>query len=427
MNKHRELLQKIKSFGLKKYPIGFWNYTSLREDGEHFTEREMDSLADGGFTLTQTPGLDPNSPAEIAHTRKLLDWAHERDMKLIPRDPRCMAESDPTGKRPKDGFMEGAQAAIRDFGDHPGLFGFYVGDEGTNDGMFECHRIQKELAPHLNPYYNLLPHFPSFNTEEGWARYLDEFVAKCNADLLSYDCYAQMTMGTALVDDYYRNLRLYREAALRNGVPFWNTPLCIGHNQYLCPDYNDIRWQFNTSVASGAHGIIWFFHYQPRLFGNYRFAPIDEFWEKTQTFYDLRRVQRNFHRYYGDLFNRLVSTRVSFYPKAFGGGEAWTPNELVSSIWPAYDNDTPILIGEFVDAQDRRYMMFVNNSRKAIDRVKITFPKNVKLFSWDANGQERPGGAYACEGGPQLENDGLVGWHWMAPGQEAVYRVEVTK
>jgi hypothetical protein len=292
--------------------------------------------------------------------------------------------------------------------------------------MFECHRIQKELAPHLNPYYNLLPHFPSFNTEEGWATGLDEFVAKCNADLLSYDCYAQMTMGTALVDDYYRNLRLYREAALRNGVPFWNTPLCIGHNQYLCPDYNDIRWQFNTSVASGAHGIIWFFHYAPRLFGNYRFAPIDEFWEKTQTYYDLRRVQRNFHRYYGDLFNRLVSTRVSFYPKAFGGGEAWTRNELVSSIWPAYDNDTPILIGEFVDAQDRRYIMFVNNSRKAIDRVKITFPENVKLFSWDANGRERQGGAYASDN-PQMENDGLVAWHWLAPGQEAVYRVEIAR
>ncbi|MCY2930748.1 MAG: hypothetical protein NTV86_14875 [Planctomycetota bacterium] len=425
--KTKELLKKIESFGLKKYPVGFWNYTNLREHGEHFDEREMDSLVDGGFTLTQTPNLDPSNPAEVAQTRRLLDWAAERDMKLIPRDPRCMAESDPTGKLPKEGFRERAKAAIKDFGDHPANFGFYVGDEGTNDGMYECHRIQKELAPHLNPYYNLLPHFPGFNTEPGWAGYLDEFVAKCHADLLSYDCYAQMTMGTPLIDDYFRNLRLYREAALRNGVPFWNTPLSIGHNQYTCPDYNDIRWQFNTSVCCGAHGIIWFFHYQPQLFGNYRLAPVDELWEKTQTFYDLRRVQRTFHRYYGDLFNRLACTKVGFYPKPFGGGVAWAPDDIVANIWPAYDESTPILVGEFVDAQNRRYVMFVNNSRKAIDRVKITFRKNVKLFSWGVDGQERPGGAYACEGGPIMEPDGLVAWHWLAPGQEAVYRVEVTK
>jgi hypothetical protein len=155
--KTHELLKTVESFGLKKYPIGFWNYTNLTEHGAHFDEREMDSLVDGGYTLTQTPNFNPANPAEAAQIRRLLDWAHARDMKLIPRDPRCMAESDPTGKLPKAGFREGAQAAIKDFGAHPANFGFYVGDEGTNDGMFECHRIQREIAPHLHPFYNLLP------------------------------------------------------------------------------------------------------------------------------------------------------------------------------------------------------------------------------------------------------------------------------
>lgn len=425
MNKSLELLKTIESFGLKKYPIGFWNYTNLTEHGGHFDEKEMDSLVDGGYTLTQTPNFDPTKPGEIVQIRKLLDWAHARDMKLIPRDPRCMAESDETGKLPKAGFKQRAQAAIKDFGDHPGNFGFYVGDEGTNDGMFECHRIQRALAPHLHPFYNLLP--VCANSDEGEAKYLDEFVTKCNADLLGYDCYTQMTMTGPMLDDYFRNLRLFREAALRNGVPFWNTPLCIGHNQYLCPNYNDLRWQFNTSVAAGAHGIVWFFHYQPNEFGNYRFAPIDEFWEKTQTFCDLRRVQRHFHRYYGDLFNRLVSTRVTFYPKAFGGGESWTPNDLISSVWPAYDNNAAIMVGEFMDAQARRYVMIVNNSPTHIDRVLVKFNRKAKLFSWDYNGRECPGGGYSGEGAPKLDDDGLAAWFWLAPGQEAVVRVELQK
>ncbi len=429
MNRTLQLLKTVESFGLKKYPVGFWNYTNLAEHGSHFDEQEMDSLVDGGYTLTQTPGFNPANPAEVAQIRRLLNWAQERGMKLIPRDPRCEAGSDPTGKLPKPGFREGARAAIQDLGAHPANFGFYVGDEGTNDGMFECHRILRELAPHLHHFYNFLPHFPGFNTEQGWAAYLDDFVAKGHADLLAYDCYAQLNMENPEQGqhDYFRNLRLYREAALRNGVPFWNTPLCIGHNQYLCPNFNDLRWQFNTSVASGAHGIVWFFHYQPQWGGNYRFAPVDEFWEKTQTFHDLRRVHRGFHRYYGDLFNRLASTRVSFYPKAYGGGETWTPNDVVSAIWPAYDNAAPILVGEFIDAQNRRYIMFVNNSTTHIDRVLVKFRKNVKLFSWDHNGQEREGGSYSAEGGPKLDADGVTLWHWMAPGQEAVYRVEFTE
>ena len=45
-------------------------------------------------------------------------------------------------------------------------------------------------------------------------------------------------------------------------------------------------------------------------------------------------MQKNFHRMYGDLFNRLVSTRVTFLARAFGGGQLWTPNELVLDIVP---------------------------------------------------------------------------------------------
>ncbi|MCY2926049.1 MAG: hypothetical protein NT031_11525, partial [Planctomycetota bacterium] len=108
----------------------------------------------------------------------------------------------------------------------------------------------------------------------------------------------------------------------------------------------------------------------------------------------------------------------------YGGGEAWTPNELVREIWPAYNNDLPLLIGEFVDAQGQRYVMFVNNSMTGNDRIKITFPKNVRLFSRDWSGQEREGAA-SCVDTVQNTDDGQTLWHWLSPGQEAVYRVQV--
>jgi hypothetical protein len=423
--RRQELLKKIASFGLDKFPISFWNYTSLALHGEHMTEAEVASWADAGFSVPQGSICDPGNPGEIEHTLKMLDWALKCGMKLIPWDVRCMAGSDPTGRFPREGFRRGAEAAVRDLGAHPGLFGFYVADEATNDGLYECQRIQKELAPHLKPYYNHLP--VCGRTDEAMAKDLDDYVAKTNADLFSYDCYTQMTMTGPLLDDYFRNLRLYREASLRHGLPFWNTPMCVGHNQYRCPNFDDIRWQFNTSIASGANGIVWFFYYMRHPHANYRFSPVNELWERTQTYHDIRLVQRSFHRRYGDLFNRLASTRVSFYPTAFGGGETWAPNELLSTVWPAYDNSTPILVGEFVDAQGRRYVMIVNNSMTKTDRVLLKFPKKARIYSWDWSGLQREGAAYCSDdiARTDKEDGTTVTWCWLAPGQEAVFRVEL--
>jgi hypothetical protein len=83
-----------------------------------------------------------------------------------------------------------------------------------------------------------------------------------------------------------------------------------------------------------------------------------------------------------------------------------------------------MLIGEFADAQERRYVMVVNNSRTKIDRVLLKFPLKTKIytFPFDSQGKE------------SVENDGTHPdadctpvWAWLAPGQEAVYRVEFMK
>ena len=290
-----------------------------------------------------------------------------------------------------------------------------------------CQKIQKEIAPHL---HSVLNHEGAMGP--GRDEYLDRYAQLSDADVISYDCYVQIQNPNVQrvrgIDRYFENLRIYREASLRNGIPFWNTIICIGHWMYSCPNLDEIRWQFNTSVAAGANGVSWFHWYLPKPMLNYRLPPVDEFWEKTQTYNDIRRVQQGFHKTYGGLFNRLVSTRVSFYPFACGQGSIeWTPNELVSGIMPSIGaQNTPIVVGEFTDAEHRRYVMFVNNSqtRDNSDHVLIKFPKNVKLYCYEygSEGQEQPAGNYE---GPRLAGDNIVDWRWLAPGQEAVYRVEI--
>lgn len=423
------LVEKTQSFGLKRFPVSFWSYTNLGEHGGHMTEAEVESWADAGFTVPQSPSFDPNDPAQKARIVQILGWAHERGMKLIVCDPRTYARMGPDGE-PASGYKDGVRAAVADFGMHPGLLGFHVGDEpdaSLKETFFACCKLQKEIAPHLHPFANLLPHFPGIEARAGtdsWPNYLDEFVKKSDADLLAYDCYAHMIPGDGGWHDYYRNLRLYREASLRHGVPFWNTVLSVGHHKYRCPNQDEIRWQFNTSVAAGANGISWFFYYMRMPHSNFRMSPVDEHWNRTQTYDDIRRVQKSFHRRYGDLFNRLVCTGVSFFPSAYGDGAVFKPNETVAHIEPAYNTSHPMLMGEFVDLEGRRYVMFVNNSMTESERVKITFRENARLFSWDWHGREYEGAAY-CADEAKPERDGIVVWHWFAPGQEALYRVDI--
>jgi hypothetical protein len=271
---------------------------------------------------------------------------------------------------------------------------------------------------------NFLPWYPGVSERVGydtWPEYLDAAVAKADLDFLCWDCYAQMNPGLSGWDMYYKNLRLYREAAWRHGIPFWNTVLSVGHFNYRCPSFNDLRWQFNTTVASGASGVLWFFYYMREPHSNYRLSPVDEHWDRTETYYDLRRIQKSFHRQYGDLFLRLAPVRVTFAPEAFGDGDVFTPNEVVSAI---DSGGKPVLIGEFAGSAGQRYVMVVNNSTEENARVAVTFPgKDVQLHSWQWNGTEQPGHAYSADSAERTEA-GVTVWHWLAPGQEAVYRVE---
>ena len=84
----------------------------------------------------------------------------------------------------------------------------------------------------------------------------------------------------------------------------------------------------------------------------------------------------------------------------------------------------PLLLGEFTDVKARRYVMLVNNSMAESVNVGIRFPgQDVKVYSWDWSGKERAGGAY-CAGRQVRNKQGLAIYHWLAPGQETVYRVE---
>jgi len=148
------------------------------------------------------------------------------------------------------------------------------------------------------------------------------------------------------------------------------------------------------------------------------------FWEKTQTWHDLRLVLKQFHNQFGDLFLKLAPTRVTFLHRPRGGGQKWTPNELVSLLETPYSPEHPILIGEFVDTEGYRYVMMVNLDRDKSVWLKNYFPgSDVKIYVRRGNGQFSEGIDSSQAARRRTETEFRIA-HWLAPGQSFVYRLD---
>ena len=161
---------------------------------------------------------------------------------------------------------------------------------------------------------------------------------------------------------------------------------------------------------------------EPR--SNYRFAPVDAFWEKTHTYKELSLVLRQFHRHYSDLFLKLAPTRVTFLHRPHGGGKKWTPNEFLCVLETPNRPDHPIVIGEFVDIKGRRYVMFVNASMKKSVYLRTYFRGgDAKLYVYNQNGELNEGFDVARTAHYRTDTQFRVG-HMLGPGQSFIYRVD---
>ena len=397
---------------LETFPIGFWNYAPIAV----FDEAKIQEWADAGVTLTMGPEFSATEE-NVTLMKRILDWADERNVKVIVCDPRTRA------KTPlPDDFAAQAARAVADFGRHRATFGFHILDEpGVPQFQPTCDAVRtvKQAAPDLHPFVNLLPWYEGVGPRVGyddWGAYLDDFLKKSGMAFLCYDCYAQMNPGKAGWPMYFRNLNEYRAAAKRNGVPFWTTILSVGHFNYRCPSEDDIRWQFNSAVAYGAQGILYFFFYMRHPHDNYRLSPIDEFWDRTATFDSLKRVNKGFIKRYGRLFLDLELIKPMQWPEPTEGCLPFEPDDLIREVRSS--DRRPLIISRFVDKQGRPWVAIVNNTTDVSTHATLVFHgANTKAHQLNWDNQEVGVGVRRAEDSASVS-------HWLAPGQMEVYRVE---
>lgn len=407
-----------------RFPVGFWNYMSIRQTDPSCVR----DWVDAGMTVAMSPEF---GAAEEDHRRMrtILDAAADAQMRVILCHEHTYA-----GALQRDGedvYRRRLAALLREFGSHPAVFGFHVGDEPSTaefSAFCRAMRIQKEMAPHLSPFGNLLPCHPGLEPRVGyadWGLYLDAYVEAAGPDFLCYDCYCQMDPRPEEASEggfhgYFRNLRVYQAAARRHRIPFWTTLLSAGHFRYRCPTEDDFRWQLYTALAHGAKGILYFFLYMREPHSNYRIPPIDEHGERTETFAWLRRVNRTFLKTVAPVLQNLELSRVAHAGRAYGGVALFDGQE--GRV--ARAEGGALVVSEFVRSNDgAEFVAMVNNTQTENFEGKLWIRGRrpaASRIGWGGTEVERVGGATRA---------GLCGEgfcrvsHWLAPGQMALYRV----
>lgn len=399
---------------LENYPIGFWNYVYANNQDKSAV-RDWKDL---GMSVAISPYYD--SGCNKAQFIELLDECEKNNIKVILYDVRGQWN---TLKKGEAEYRKQFGEALKDFGSHPAVLGFHIGDEPNRADLDYCLnacKIQKEMAPNLSPYFNLIPwsdtddirNHTGFQTLEEYADYICE---NSPCQVFAYDCYSQMKKDDSGLDNYFNNLYRFNKVAIKHNLPLWNTILGVGHFDYKCPNMDEMRWQLNTSVAHGANGILWFFLYNRNKESNYRYAAIDEFGQRTQTFENMRYENNKLKYCYDKLIPKLRLKEVYHTYKSYGGVPLFKPNDVVKEY--TNNKSLPGIISFFNDG----YVAVVNNSMSENVYVSLTFDDSVQkasvILDYGNESEVFPNKtSYYNQNGKNIE-------FWLAPGGMEIFKL----
>ena len=410
--------RKGRNFSMKKFAISGWYRGDVHLDNVDI-KKHVAMWQELGLTVAMSPYYRLEQKDEVL---ALLDDCHARGMKLILCDIRTRWKA--LTEHGEAAFRKMLGEAIADFGAHPALYGFYVGDEPTMQERPDAAlavKIHLELAPHLTPYLNFLPyldcvmrHFDHAPLED----YLGSFVEESGTKLLSYDCYRQMYEGDSAYDDYFTNLRIYAETFQKTGVPFWNTVLVTGHWGYRCPSKRDMQWQLASSVAMGAKGVSWYCLFSGNISSTMENYPINMLGEKTREYYWFRDVNTLFQHCYGELFNEYDIDCFYHVNKAYGGVPAFRSFGEIEAI----TSTQPLILSRFRNKKGEEIYVVCSNTPFEVAELSTTFSDGYRIERIINPGVFAPVGT---KRDPLGNASGAVGQtvsEFLAPGQMSVYR-----
>jgi len=226
-------------FRQDQFVIGFWGDPPV--DGQ--VNARYAEVADAGFNIVMG-GLGATSPALAQRQRDACNRVNIRVLFAtygLPVNALCNCAT-------TYGFL------IRDY---PSL---------TELDMVRARveEVRRERPDKL-PFINLAP--PSTPPEKlgapDYETYLNRILETLRPEVLCWDELPWALPGNDGPQRYENALCRLREAALRQGVPFWTFVQAMAYGTDYVPTSADIQWQVYTALAYGAKGILYFAYATP--------------------------------------------------------------------------------------------------------------------------------------------------------------------
>jgi hypothetical protein len=286
------------------------------------------------------------------------------------------------------------------------VYSIYIKDE-PNASLFPRLHLWSDAIRKQGflPYINLFPDYASDEQlgSKGYEAHLDEFVRTCQPMYISYDNYSLYDDETLNEDRFYGNMETMRKKSLQYNLPFWNVILGNTHFHYADPSPATLGVQVYSTLAYGGRGIGYFTHYAPEL-GNYRLAPVDQFGHRTKTWELIRNINLQIHAL-APVYCTLKNVHVFHVGNVPKNGQG-----IASAVHLQSISEGNLLVGEFVDPDNKPYLLIVNKDIRKSVQLKVTFKKEGKILLVSPYGK----GKVRFEG----EQD------WLAPGAGALLTIE---
>jgi len=404
-----------------RFPVTIHNYTGMGALGGDV--QTVDDWHELGITVGKTPAQGGGDSVPLV--RAMLDRCAEHGMMCFVNDSRCSGHVMLNGGS-EDDLRKGMEAALKDYGDHPALMGFEVGDEPAQQKItpvFGTHGIQREMAPNLTPFLSIGGYSAGaleWMQIRSYGRYLEELAEVGRSRVFFHNNYALAAKnGEDHVDSFFTTLKMYADKARQLGdIWTWVTLCCVPHG-YI-PDLNcdDIRWQINAAAACGFKGIAWYLLYMSR-FQNYRNTPYNIHGRKSDMYWILSDQQREFNMIHGATLARLTFKEATFIGGGYGGWPETLDSELVKAAM-VFGDEYPVIISEFKDADGQDYVSILNNSGDKMGNALVTWHGRPELFQMGQGGEFKPR-VYFDDDWP--ENPSLQTCVPLASGQLELFRV----
>jgi hypothetical protein len=269
-------------------------------------------------------------------------------------------------------------------------WGYFLGDEPGPGGFPDLRRQVDEIRaarPGKVAFINLLPNYaPDWALGTSYVGHVERFIHEVNPEVLSMDNYPHFLPNSDGRDAYCQNLEVFRAAALKAKIPFWNFFNTMSYGDHSDPTEAQLRWQINTSLAYGARAVMYFCYWTP---SGDEFpkggAIISTNGKKTRHYAEAKRINARVKNL-GSVLMRLTSTGV-YRCAPTNDPAAVFKRTPISSISPG-----DYLVGTFRH-EDGRVAVMINNyhfAYSAWPTVAFNAPTNSIVEISPETGKEIP-------------------------------------